>query len=649
MPTPLISLRKVGKKYQNGEGYFEALKEISLDIESGEFVAIVGASGSGKSTLLHVLGFLDSATHGTYQFSGQTITHYSDNQLAYLRNQVAGFVFQQFHLLPGITAENNVHLPLLYSPSRHHLSHAAQDRLKDVGLGHRMTHVPNMLSGGERQRVGIARALVNQPKILFADEPTGNLDTRSESDIMAILKALNKEGMTIVMVTHEKEIAEQAQRVITMRDGQIVSDIQQTPKSTALAAYENLTRLPPASIPFLTYCQQAFQSLMTKKLRTVLSLLGILIGVAAVITMLAIGSGAQRAINSELAHLGANRLIVRPGPSRSGSIMSSSSPTKFLLEDSGYLHKLPYIKYVSAIVSGRCQTAINNNNWITDIYGIEADYAPMHDSTPKLGRMFTPQELQVRARVAIIGQTVATELFGKQDPLGQTLKIDRIPFTIIGILPKKGDQGGRDYDDVIVMPITTAMHRLFGVETVNSFELDIDSATHVEKSKTAIRDFFYKKYQEPLSNKDFLRIRDMSAVRQSVEGTVKAISLLLKIVSAISLLVGGIGIMNIMIVSVTERTREIGLRKALGATPHDIMIQFLIEAIVLTGLGGLLGILIGISVSFLVGWLTHWGIYISLFSILLATGFSLSIGLIFGLLPAKQAAQLNTVDALRYE
>lgn len=646
---PLISLRHVGKKYQSGESTFEALKDINLDIEAGEFVAIVGASGSGKSTLLHLLGFLDSATQGIYQFSGQTVTHYSDSQLAYLRNQVAGFVFQQFHLLPGITAENNVYLPLLYSSSRHHLNRAAQQRLKDVGLGHRMNHIPNMLSGGERQRVGIARALINNPQILFADEPTGNLDTRSESDIMAILKGLNQQGMTIVMVTHEKEIAEQAQRVITMRDGEIISDIQQTPKSATSVTSKNLKLLAPASIPFFTYCQQAFQSLMIKKLRTVLSLLGILIGVAAVITMLAIGSGARQAITSELSHLGANRLIVRPGPSRSGSVMSSSSPTKFLLEDSGYLHKVRSVKYVSAIVSGRCQTAVNNKNWITDIYGVEPNYAPMHDSIPKLGRMFTSQELQVRARVAIIGKTVATELFGHQDPLGQTLKIDRIPFTVIGIFPEKGDQGGKDYDDLVVMPITTAMHRLFGVETVNSFELDIDNASHVEQSKKALQDFFYKKYQEPLSNKDFLRIRDMSAVRQSVEGTVKAVSLLLGIVSAISLLVGGIGIMNIMLVSVTERTREIGLRKALGATQRDIMIQFLIEAIVLTGLGGLLGIAVGVSVSFLVGWLTQWSIAISFFSILVATGFSLGIGLLFGLLPAKQAAQLNTVDALRYE
>lgn len=654
----MIELKNINKTYHSGKISFQALKNIDLKIEQGEFVAIMGASGSGKSTLLHILGFLDPPDEGAYNFFSKNVAQLPENKITRIRNQVAGFVFQQFHLLPGVKAQTNVSLPQIYAGKKNFNS-IALEKLEAVGLKERATHVPNELSGGERQRVAIARALVNDPVILFADEPTGNLDTKSAAEIMAIMRDLNQKGMTIVMVTHELEIAHQAERIITMRDGRIVSDQAQreTPRITRLqepAIIEQIIndhKQKASSAEFLDHIKQAIHSMTVNKLRTFLSMLGILIGVAAVITMLALGSGATKSIEEDLSSLGSNLLIIRPGSSNSGGVSlgaAASGVSRFSLADVEKLKKIPVVKYASAEISSRAQVVYASHNWNTTITGTSKDYEAMQKAQPVSGRFFNDQEIEKREKVAVIGKTVNEQLFGQNSPLGKTIKVNRINFKVIGVLPEKGYERGRDGDDKIIIPITTAMYRLMGKNYIDILQTEVISEQQLEPAKTAIVEVLNRAHGWKKEDKK-VDIRDMTEVQKAITGTIKTISVLLGSVAAIALLVGGIGIMNIMLVSVTERTREIGLRKAIGAAKKDILSQFLVEAIVMTVCGGLLGVLLGFGISQLIFLLTGWATEVSLISVVVSTGFSILVGIVFGLWPAKQAANLNTIDALRYE
>jgi macrolide transport system ATP-binding/permease protein len=651
----MIELQNINKTYSNGKISFQALKGIDLKIAQGEFVAIMGASGSGKSTLLHILGFLDPPDNGSYKFFEKDVSALPENKLTKLRNLAVGFVFQQFHLLAGVKAHENVSLPQIYAGRKNFTAHALE-KLKDVGLQERADHVPNELSGGERQRVAIARALVNEPAVLFADEPTGNLDTKSEAEIMNILKDLHAKGMTVIMVTHEHEIAAHAHRIITMRDGKIISDEKKDTTPTVSQNNYNKTVIEEVlaedqkvsgSAEFIDHIKQALHSILVKKLRSFLSMLGILIGVAAVIAMLALGTGATKTIEQDLSRLGSNLLIIRPGSHRQGGV-SSGGTSRFTLKDSLALQKLPLNKYVSAQVSLGGQAVHANKNWSTAIIGAEPDYAKMRNNEPTVGRFFTQQEFQAREKVALIGKTVATELFGESSPLGKTIKLNRINFKVIGLTPEKGYARGRDDDDKIVIPITTAMYRVMGKEYVSRIEVEVVDSAKMEQAKTEINRAINKLHNWPLKDEK-VDIRDMAEIQNAIKGTIKTISVLLGSVAAIALLVGGIGIMNIMLVSVTERTREIGLRKAIGAGKKDILNQFLIEAIVMTVCGGVLGVIFGYSISWAISLFSGWTTEVSTHSVLISAGFSIVVGIIFGIWPARQAANLNTIEALRYE
>ncbi|MCU0666708.1 MAG: ABC transporter permease [Candidatus Omnitrophica bacterium] len=656
----MIELKNIYKTYQMGKIKVKALDGVSLEIAEGEFVAIMGASGSGKSTLMHILGLLDSPDSGSYLLEGQELSGLPQERQAKIRNKLVGFIFQQFHLLARMSALENAELPLVYCGKRH-IKELAQKEIEAVGLKERMFHKPNELSGGQQQRVAIARALVNQPLIILADEPTGNLDSKSKAEILDILKNLNQKGKTVVIVTHENEVASCAKRIITMRDGKVISDKNISNQSNKAIGYssglvkEALLEHKVSSVKgmeFLDYLRQAIFAMLSHKMRAFLSILGILIGVAAVIAMLAVGQGAKESIEKQLSSLGSNLLMIRPAAQRMmGVSLESGTVTRFTLEDVKDIKGLTdYVKSASPSVTSRAQIVYTNQNWNTQVEGVDVDYAQLRAAVPEIGRFFNPEEVRSRSKVVLLGATVVRELFGETNPIGETIKINLINFKVIGILPVKGSSGPRDQDDTVIIPITTAMYRVMGKEYVDSIYVQAKDANLIDQAQEAISKLIIKQHRLiTKTQEDSFQIRNMADIKNALTATTQTMSLLLGSIAAISLLVGGIGIMNIMLVSVTERTREIGLRKAIGANNKDIMTQFLIEAVLMSFIGGLAGVLLGSGISVLITMFAGWAVKVSLFSIILSTVFSLAVGIVFGLWPARQASQLNPIEALRYE
>jgi macrolide transport system ATP-binding/permease protein len=656
----MIEIKDLYKKYEMGDTVVSALEGVTLTIEPGEFVAIMGPSGSGKSTLMHILGLLDVPSSGSYKLFENEVSRLSEDELAIFRRNTIGFIFQQFNLLSRTTALSNVVMPQLYSSKKPDLD-KARALLEKVGLGSRLQHKSNELSGGQQQRVAIARSLINSPGILLADEPTGNLDSKSEKEIMGILTQLNQQGITVVVVTHEEEIAQHTDRVIRMRDGKIQSDerINQEQKLSEKSFHESeiLKRLKqdrPSRFNFkenIQHFREGVKALLANKVRTGLSMLGILIGVAAVIAMLALGRGAQKSIETQLASLGSNLLVLRPGATQTGGVaLEAGTVTRLTEEDATSLQEsIPTVKRTAPSVSGRGQVVYENKNWNTQVLGASPDYADMRAATPDIGRFFTEEENQKRSLVAVLGRTVVRELFGDKDPIGEYIKINRINFQVIGVMPEKGATTFRDQDDVIVIPILTAMRRLLGKDYVDTIDIEADSAADVTSAQEAVKDLILKRHKIPPSQPDSFQIRNMADVQGALSESSRIMSFLLASIAGISLLVGGIGIMNIMLVSVTERTREIGLRKAVGARRWDILNQFLIEAVVVSIGGGIIGIILGWGTTMLMSKLAGWATSVSVSAIVLAFFFSGTIGIIFGIWPARKASLLNPIDALRYE
>lgn len=655
----MIRLADISKTYRLGSVDVCALRGVSLHIGSGEFVAIMGPSGSGKSTLMHILGLLDVPDAGSYRLNGIEVSTLDEDGRADLRARQIGFVFQQFNLIPRTTARDNVALPLIYSNLASGIT--PESLLNRVGLGERMNHAPNELSGGQQQRVAIARALVNDPVIVMADEPTGNLDSASAAEILGILRQLHESGLTVVIVTHDPDVARSADRIITMKDGRIASDHsavegrrevrpgQETLRKAAEPAVRGLWGMRLRQI--LAMLRQAGRSLAASKTRAALSMLGVLIGVAAVIAVMALGAGTKAAIEDRISSMGANLLVLMPQFQQNrGVALGAGGVSRLTLDDADAIrNELRGVKYVSAEVRGSVQVTSDSSNWRTTLRGIEPAYEQIHSLKPQSGRFLSADEIRSRSRVAVIGLTVSKKLFGAGNPVGKTIRVNRDSFEVIGLLPDKGSTPFMDENDQVLIPVSTAMRRVLGEDYVSSIEIQIDSVAYTDYVELAAVALMTKRHRIPADVEDPFHVRNMADMQSMMTSTSNTMAVLLAGVGAISLLVGGIGIMNIMLVSVTERTREIGVRKAIGARRFDIMLQFLVESVVISAGGGVAGVIIGAGASLAMHRLAGWAVAVQPVILLVAFSFSAAVGIVFGLWPARRASRLLPIEALRYE
>ncbi|MDO9598724.1 MAG: MacB family efflux pump subunit [Azoarcus sp.] len=640
--APLIDLRGITRSFLNGEIETQVLHGIDLQIYPGEFVAIMGASGSGKSTLMNILGCLDRPTTGTYRFMGEDVADLDRDALARLRREAFGFVFQSYNLIGGATARENVEVPAVYSgmpPAERHAR--AEGLLATLGLAERGHHRPNQLSGGQQQRVSIARALMNGGRIILADEPTGALDSKSGEDVMKLLRQLSADGHTIILITHAREVAELAHRVIEIRDGRIVEDPgPHRPEGPEPDFAPHVDRTSSMS-DVIEATRTALRALRNNLFRSMLTLLGIVIGVASVIAMLAIGDGAKQKVVDQISAMGTDLLTIRPGaPNQRGR----GSVATLVPEDVDAIRELPNIRAAVPEQSSTITARFGGNDHRTEINATSDAYIIARTWDVASGTFFSAEDVSRYATVAVLGQTVARALFAGSEPIGQYVLVNNIPFQVIGVMSGKGATSwGQDQDDVIFVPFTTGSLRVTGQRFLRNVTVAVADVSSIDDTQEAVRTLLLARH----GTEDF-QIRNMASIIDTVSATQNTLTILLGTVAAISLLVGGIGVMNIMLVSVTERTREIGIRMATGARMRNILQQFLIEALVVSALGGAIGVAVGLGSAAIIA-AFDTPIKYSLAPVVLAFSCAFATGLIFGYLPARKAARLDPVVALASE
>lgn len=641
--APLLRLTGIRKTYGCGELAVEVLHGIDLTIQAGEFVAIVGASGSGKSTLMNLIGCLDRPSAGTQIFAGHDVSTLDADDLATLRRDGIGFVFQQYNLLANASALENVEVPAIYAGlPKVQRAERARALLERVGLGQRLDHRPSQLSGGQQQRVSLARALMNGGQLILADEPTGALDSRTGREVMDLLHALNAQGHTIILVTHDSEIAAQARRVVRLADGVVVSDETRAPQITGA----ELRRPFPVAdggrwAEAGEAVKLALRSLRANLFRTVLTLLGIVIGVGSVIAMLAFGDGAKRDVMTRIQAMGTNLLLVRPGIP---GVRGPGGITTLATGDADEIAILPNVRRAIPEIEGTVTFRYDSVDHSASVTATSAEYPLSRDWPLARGVFFDAEDVDTFATVAVLGRTVADSLFGDADPVGEYVMLNNTPFLVIGVLERKGASAwGADLDDVAFVPLTTGGLRLFGRRHLRSITVEVDDVTTMEPTRLEI-----ERVLEARHNMIDFNIRNMASVLETAVATQNTMTVLLGAVAAISLLVGGIGVMNIMLVTVAERTREIGIRMATGARQRDIMMQFLIEAMVVCTIGGALGVAGGLGAALVTGAFAI-PVAITLPPVVLAFGCAFATGLAFGFMPARKAARLDPVVALASE
>ncbi|ARQ90444.1 MacB family efflux pump subunit [Stenotrophomonas maltophilia] len=646
--APLLRVRGIRREFAAGEQTLVVLDGIDLDIRAGELVAIVGQSGSGKSTLMNILGCLDRPSSGAYQIAGRETAQMAPDELAELRREHFGFIFQRYHLLTDLTALGNVEVPAIYAGMPATMRHArAGELLARLGLGERMLHLPGELSGGQQQRVSIARALMNGGAVIFADEPTGALDTQSGKEVMKILGELHAEGHTVVLVTHDMAVAEHAQRIIEIRDGRIVDD-RPTAAATAAAgltaatlqARSEGTGWQALRDRFSEAFRMALRAMNAHRMRTFLTMLGIIIGIASVVSVVALGTGARQAILSNIASLGTTTIEVYPG-SGFGDVHAAQVET-LTPGDSTALAGQPFVDSATPGVASSGTAQRGNRSANVQMQGVSEQYFRVHGLKLGQGRFFDQPAVASYQQVVVIDANTRARFFAAQEnPIGQTL-LGNVPVRVVGVVKKEAGAVGDASLLQVWVPYTTAMARMLGQSHVSSITVRVSDTVGMQAAEASIRRLLERRH----GRQDFY-MSNNAQIRTSIEQTTRILTLMISSIAAIALVVGGIGVMNIMLVSVTERTREIGVRMAVGARRSDILQQFLIESVLVCLLGGVLGICMALALGTVLA-LANIGfsLVFSTTSILAAFACSSLIGIGFGYLPARRAAQLDPVEAL---
>lgn len=642
----LIKLIDINKKFKLGDNVTHVLKNINLSIKKGEFVAIMGQSGSGKSTLMNIIGCLDSATNGRYLIDEKDTSHLSSDELAKLRSKKFGFIFQRYNLIATLDSLQNVALPAIYAGiDTKNREKRSIELLDELGLGDKIENLPNKLSGGQQQRVSIARALINGGEVVLADEPTGALDSKSGEIVMQILTDLYKKGHTVIIVTHDKNVAEYANRIIELKDGEIIKDAIKQDSVYELTKPNIKIKNYIAQIKdqFIESFKMSVGAIFSHKLRSLLTMLGIIIGIASVICVVALGEGSQEQILSSIRAIGTNTINIYPG--KNFGDMRSNLVKTLTVSDSQLLERQPYLEYSTPNTSTNGTITYANQSLKGGLRGGGVDSLAINGIKIESGRNFTPSDIYESNSVIIIDQNTKNSFFPNSDPLSKIILFNKKPLKIIGVAAPDDNAFGSIDQLRVYAPYTTVINKISGDRHIQSITVKIDDNVNAQIAEKSLTELLIQKH----GTKDFFT-RNSDTIKQTVESTMATMRLLISSIAIISLVVGGIGVMNIMLVSVTERTKEIGVRMAIGAKQSNILQQFLIEAILLCFIGGILGICIAYGFGYVFN-----SIGMSFFMkftpmpAVIALVASSAIGIVFGFLPAKNASRLNPIDALSQE
>lgn len=651
--TPLIKLENIVREFPAGDSTIQVLKSINLTINAGEMVAIIGASGSGKSTLMNILGCLDKPTTGTYSISGRITSKLSPDELAELRREHFGFIFQRYHLLNALTAQGNVEIPAIYAGvNDQERQKRATEILTRLGLADKIHNKPNQLSGGQQQRVSIGRALINGGQIILADEPTGALDRKSGLEVMAILRELHSQGHTVIIVTHDANIAQSAQRIIEISDGNIISDSINPNYQSETNDNRQVKQIEQAKTQdnfrakyyrFRDAFKMAILSMFSQRLRTFLTMLGIIIGIASVVSMVALGQGTKQKILSNINSMGTSTLEIYAG--NGFGDRNAEKITTLRSSDADFLAQQSFVHSTTPNLSTSVYFRINNLAVTGTVNGVGEQFFAVRGYDITQGISFDQSSINNSAQYAVIDENTVKRLFANEDPIGKILMVGQLPVKIIGVATKQQQGFGSNESLNVWLPYTTVINRMVGQTSLRSITVRINDNIDLSIAEQAVNRIMLQRH----GTKDFF-IFNSDNVRETINSSAWVLTLLVSTIALISLIVGGIGVMNIMLVSVTERTREIGVRMAVGARSSDILQQFLIEAVLVCLTGGIIGILLSFVVGFIFNALvTSFAMSFSSIAIVAAFSCSSIIGIIFGYFPAKRAAKLDPIYALERE
>lgn len=650
---PLIKLENIVREFPAGDSTIQVLKSINLTINAGEMVAIIGASGSGKSTLMNILGCLDKPTSGTYSIGGRTTSELSPDELAQLRREHFGFIFQRYHLLNALTAQGNVEIPAIYAGvTNEQRQKRASEILTRLGLAEKIHNKPNQLSGGQQQRVSIARALINGGQIILADEPTGALDRKSGLEVMAILQELHQQGHTVIIVTHDSNIAQSAQRIVEISDGNIISDSinpnyqfdqndnRQVKQIEATRTQDNLLA---KYYRFRDAFKMAMLSMLSQRLRTFLTMLGIIIGIASVVSVVALGQGTKQKILSNINSLGTSTLEIYAGSGFGDR--NADKITTLRSSDADFLAQQNFVHSTTPNLATSVYFRINNLAVTGTVNGVGEQFFAVRGYTISQGKSFDEASIIASAQDAVIDDNTVKRLFANQNPIGKILMVGQLPVRIIGVATKQQQGFGSNESLNVWLPYTTVINRMVGQTSLKSITVRVKDNVNLSVAEQAINRIMLQRH----GTKDFF-IFNSDNIRETINSSAWVMTLLVSAIALISLVVGGIGVMNIMLVSVTERTREIGVRMAVGARSSDILQQFLIEAVLVCLIGGTIGIVLSFAIGFIFNSVvTSFAMNFSAIAIIAAFSFSSIIGIIFGYFPARRAAKLDPIYALERE